>query len=115
MNLDIFFRRMPPHPALHRYAYKLLSRWEIDWQRSLDLRLVFSQEADHVSLELCGRDAAGHAINGQSRGSDAFMALENLHRALGKQGQLLSPAAPPPFPMFGTPPPPPGPGEGASP
>lgn len=93
MNLDIFFRRLPPNPELQRYAQQLLSHWEADWQRSLDLRLVFSQEADHVSLELCGRDQAGHAIHGFSRGHDSFAALDALHRELTPQGHWLT--APP--------------------
>lgn len=91
MKLDIFFRRLPPSPSLHRYAQALLKTWEKSWPGPLDLRLVVARSGQGFTIELAGRDAAGHAISAESRGSDPFQALDLLHRNFASQGQLLAP------------------------
>ena len=90
MQLDTFFRRLPPSPALHRYAQSRLKDWEKTWHRSLQLRLIFSQAGRQVQLELVGRDAAGHASSARCVGVEGFAAIDTLYRQLGSQGGLLS-------------------------
>ncbi len=92
MQLDTFFRRLPPSPALHRYAHSRLQAWEKSWHRPLQLRLIFSQAGRQVQLELAGRDAAGHAISGRSLGADGFAAVDQLFRQMEPQGLLLASA-----------------------
>ncbi len=90
MKLNIFFRRLPPSPALHRYALSRLKLWETEWKRILDLRLTIAQEGDQIRVDLIGRDEAGHAISAQTRAADEFKAIDALYRKLSPQGQLLS-------------------------